>query len=94
MHTEIDAAHDALRTIPARISVAGTKNKGTTALYRDVPVDALPAGSKVTPTQFGFTIEGSVNGCHFRGEATRGDDPLKFQRVILSFVAGPTELVH
>ena len=93
--TPLDASHDLMHQIPQRVSDGGS-TKPTTAYYTDVPIEALPAGCVITPTDGGFNVSGQIQDCAYFGQLVEGSDPTHFRRAILSFVKvqPQPEMVH
>ncbi len=86
MKTIFAAAHLLQGQTPARLNDGGIKNPGATAYYLDVPVTAMPAQCKLTPTEYGFLVEGAIEDCAYSGQAFSGAQEGRFRRVMLSFV--------
>jgi hypothetical protein len=80
--------------VPQRLD-EGHKNQSiATAQYSDVPMNAIHPGCKITQTQFGYSIEGSMNGCRYSGQAFKGNDSATFKSVLLSFVKHEEAIVR
>lgn len=83
----IDAAHTVLAgQMPNRLDEGGKAGPIATAYYCDVPKNAIHPECKLTQTEFGYAIEGSVEDCRFHGQAFTGADSSTFRRVLISFV--------
>lgn len=88
----INAAREALKMIPARLSDNGRQ---AVAYYLYVPHDAFDP-SMLTPTDTGFDVHGFIDDCAFAGQAIEGSDGKRFRRVILTFTlsAGDSQTFH